>query len=62
MPLDLRMARDVLQRIAEKAGAKWLAIGTGFDAPDAKAVGLDHLNIRTVEWLAAEPPHERATP
>src|SRR6476661_2286599 len=60
VPLDLRMAPEVLQRLAEKADAKWLAIGSGFDAPDAKAAGLDHLNIRTVEALAAEPPHERS--
>ena len=60
VPLDLRMAPEVLQRLAEKADAKWLAVGTGFDAPDPKAAGLDHLNIRTVEALAAEPPHERS--
>src|SRR3954452_7640113 len=34
VPLDLRMARDVLQRIAQSAGAQWLAIGTGLDAPN----------------------------
>ena len=60
VPLDLRMSPETLQRLAQKAGGKWLAIGTGFDAPDAKAAGLDHLNIRTVEALAAEPPFERA--
>jgi long-chain acyl-CoA synthetase len=61
VPLDLRMAPEVLQRIAERSGAQWLAIGTGFDAPDAEAGGLSHLNIRTVESLSAEPPHESAT-
>ena len=60
VPLDLRMSPETLQRLAEKSEAHWLAIGTGFDAPDAQAAGLDHLNIRTVEALAAEPPHERA--
>ena len=60
VPLDLRMAPEVLQRLAEKAEAKWLAIGTGFDAPDAAQAGLNHLNIRTVESLGADPPHERA--
>ena len=30
VPLDLRMAPDVLVRIAQSAGAQWLAIGTGF--------------------------------
>ena len=43
VPLDLRMAPDVLQRIAASAGATWMAIGTGFDAPDPQAAGLEHL-------------------
>jgi long-chain acyl-CoA synthetase len=60
VPLDLRMAPEVLQRIATASGAEWLAIGTGFDAPDAQAGGLSHLNIRTVESLSADPPHENA--
>jgi len=60
VPLDLRMAPDVLQRIANSAGAEWLALGTGLDAPDPEEGGLTHLNSRTVEWLAAEPAHENA--
>ncbi|HYI21056.1 MAG TPA: AMP-binding protein [Candidatus Limnocylindrales bacterium] len=60
VPLDLRMAPDVLQRIANSAGAEWLALGTGLDAPDPEEGGLEHLNSRTVEWLAAEPAHENA--
>jgi long-chain acyl-CoA synthetase len=60
VPLDLRMAPDVLQRIARSAGAQWLAMGTGFDAPDAQQGGLEHLNIRTVEWLASPPAHQNA--
>jgi long-chain acyl-CoA synthetase len=60
VPLDLRMAPDVLRRIADSAGAQWLAIGTGFDAPDAEAGGLAHLHIRTVESFSADPPHENA--
>ncbi len=60
VPLDLRMAPDVLQRIANSAGAEWLALGTGLDAPDPEDGGLEHLNSRTVEWLAAEPAHENA--
>ena len=60
VPLDLRMAADVLQRIAQKSEAKCLAVGTGLDAPDPQAGGLDHLNIRTVDWLAADPAHENA--
>jgi long-chain acyl-CoA synthetase len=61
VPLDLRMAPEVLQRIANASGAQWLAIGTGFDAPDAQSGGLSHLNIRTVESLSADPPHENAS-
>jgi long-chain acyl-CoA synthetase len=60
VPLDLRMAPEVLRRIADSAAAKWLAIGTGFDAPDAQAGGLAHLQIRTIESLSADPPHQRA--
>src|SRR5512141_3531519 len=60
VPLDLRMAPEVLQRIALKSEARFLTVGTGLDAPDPQAGGLDHLNIRTVDWLAAEPAHENA--
>jgi long-chain acyl-CoA synthetase len=60
VPLDLRMAPDVLRRIADSAGAQWLAIGTGFEAPDAEVGGLAHLHIRTVESFSADPPHENA--
>src|SRR5687767_14665030 len=35
VPLDLRMAPDVIQRIVDKAGAHYLDVGTGLDAPDA---------------------------
>ncbi|MGI8928589.1 MAG: AMP-binding protein, partial [Candidatus Limnocylindrales bacterium] len=61
VPLDLRMAPDVIQRIAEKSDAKWLALGTGYDAPDPAAAGLDQLAIRTVEWLTADPAHQSAS-
>src|SRR3954454_3022218 len=60
VPLDLRMARDVVQRIAQSAGARWLAVGTGLDAPNPADGGLEHLNIRTVEWLASPPAHQNA--
>ena len=60
VPLDLRMAPDVLQRIAASADAHWLAVGTGLEAPDPQNGGLAHLNVRTVDWLAAEPAHENA--
>jgi long-chain acyl-CoA synthetase len=60
VPLDLRMAPEVLRRIADKAGARWLALGTGPDAPDLHVGGLDHMDTRTVEALVADPPHENA--
>ncbi len=58
VPLDLRMAPEVLQRIAAKADTRWLIIGTGLDAPDPKAAGLDHLDVRTLDYLAADPSED----
>src|SRR5687767_914699 len=61
VPLDLRMAPDVIRRIAEKADTKWLIVGSGYDAPDPGAAGLDHFTIRTVEWLVSDPAHQSAS-
>ncbi|HUR16363.1 MAG TPA: AMP-binding protein [Candidatus Limnocylindrales bacterium] len=61
VPLDLRMAPDVIARIAERSDATWLAVGTGLDAPDPGAAGLGDLQIRTVEWLTADPAHQSAS-
>jgi long-chain acyl-CoA synthetase len=61
VPLDLRMAPDVVRRITEKSDASWLAIGSGYDAPDPAEVGMDHLGIRTVEWLVSDPAHQSAS-
>jgi len=58
VPLDLRMAPAVLERIADRADTSWLAIGTGQDAPDAAAGGLDHLELMTIDELTAEPAPE----
>ena len=55
VPLDLRMSPDAIERIAEKADARRLAIGTGRDAPDPREAGLEHFPTSTVEDLAAEP-------
>ncbi len=60
VPLDLRMAPEVLRRIADSAGARYLAIGTGFDAPEPEGSGLEHLSIHTVEWLSSPPAHQNA--
>ena len=59
-PCDARPAGGLLRRLAERSGAGWLAIGTGFDAPDVEEAGLSHLNSRTIEALSADPPHQRA--
>ena len=55
VPLDLRMSADAVTRIAERSGARALAVGTGRDAPDPREAGLTHLPARTFADLAAEP-------
>lgn len=55
VPLDLRMASDVLRRIAVRAETTHLAIGTGLDAPDPEANGLAHLTRHTLGELTADP-------
>jgi long-chain acyl-CoA synthetase len=55
VPLDLRMSPDAIERIAEKAEATRLAIGTGRDAPDPREARLERFPTSTVEDLAAEP-------
>jgi long-chain acyl-CoA synthetase len=55
VPLDLRMSPDAIARIAERSGAKHLAIGTGRDAPDPRDAGLEHFPTTTVEALAGDP-------
>jgi long-chain acyl-CoA synthetase len=55
VPLDLRMASDVLRRIAVRAETHHLAIGTGHDAPDVEAAGLDYLMRHTLDELTTEP-------
>ncbi len=55
VPLDLRMSPDAVEKIAEKADPKWLAIGSGRDAPDPRDARLEHFPTSTVEDLAAEP-------
>ncbi len=40
VPLDLRMAPEVVERIAARADTRYLAIGTGRDAPDPREVQL----------------------
>ena len=55
VPLDLRMAPDAIDRIAAKAEASRLAIGTGRDGPDPREAGLERSPTSTVETLASSP-------
>lgn len=61
VPLDLRMAPSVLARLAERARTRFLALGTGHDAPDPVAGGLAHLEIVTLDALTADPDPADAT-
>jgi long-chain acyl-CoA synthetase len=58
VPLDLRMAPEVIERIAARAETTWLALGTGRDAPDVRDVELPTMVMRTVHALVAEPGAE----
>ena len=55
VPLDLRMAPDAIERIAARAEARHLALGTGRDAPDPREARLETLPTTTVDRLAAPP-------
>ncbi|MGH2465936.1 MAG: AMP-binding protein [Candidatus Limnocylindrales bacterium] len=55
VPLDLRMAPETIERIAARADASRLAIGTGRDSPDPRDARLENFATSTVDALAAEP-------
>ena len=55
VPLDLRMAPDAIERIAARAEAKRLLIGTGRDAPDPREAGLGSFPTTRLDELVAEP-------
>jgi long-chain acyl-CoA synthetase len=55
VPLDLRMAPDAIERIAARADAKRLIIGTGRDAPNPHDAGLDNFPTTPLGALTAEP-------
>ena len=61
VPLDLRMGPEVVGRIADRAEARWLAIGTGRDAPNPREAGLARFQTRTVSLLTGDPAHEPAS-
>jgi len=55
VPLDLRMGNGVIERISGRAETKWLAVDSGYDAPDPSEHGLDHFEVRQLEELTADP-------
>ena len=55
VPLDLRMAPDAIGRIAQRAEARRLVVGTGRDAPDPAAAGLHEVPTTTLGELTADP-------
>ncbi len=54
VPLDLRMTPGVIDRISARADTKWLAVDSGYDAPDPSEVGLDHFTVWKLEELVAD--------
>jgi long-chain acyl-CoA synthetase len=55
VPLDLRMAPDAIERIAARADAGRLVVGTGRDAPDPREAGLGTFPTTLLHELIAEP-------
>ena len=55
VPLDLRMAPDAIERIARRADAKRLIVGSGRDAPDPADAGLADIAMTRLDTLTAEP-------
>lgn len=54
VPLDLRMAPDAIERIAERADAKRLVLGTGRDAPDPREARLEAFPTSRLDELTAD--------
>jgi long-chain acyl-CoA synthetase len=55
VPLDARMAPDTVRRIVDRSGAVHLVLGSGKDASDPAAVGLEGFPTSIVEGLSADP-------
>jgi long-chain acyl-CoA synthetase len=55
VPLDLRMSPDAVETIVRASGARHLVLGTGRDAPDARAARLTDFPTTTVDDLVAVP-------
>lgn len=54
VPIDLRMTRPVIERIAGITEATTIAVDDGFDAPDPAEVGLEDLRILKLSDLTAD--------
>jgi long-chain acyl-CoA synthetase len=54
VPLDLTMAPDAIGRVAARAEAKRLIIGTGRDAPDPAEAGLTQFPTTRLDVLTAD--------
>ncbi|HSL33405.1 MAG TPA: AMP-binding protein [Candidatus Limnocylindrales bacterium] len=54
VPLDLAMAPDAISRIAARADAKRLILGTGRDAPDPAEAGLQQFPTTLLDALTAD--------
>jgi long-chain acyl-CoA synthetase len=55
VPLDLRMSSGAIERIAARADARRLVLGTGRDTPDPADACLEHFPSSKVDELAADP-------
>ena len=55
VPIDLRMTREVIERIASITETTSLAVDEGFDAPDPASAGLEGMDIHKLANLTAEP-------
>jgi long-chain acyl-CoA synthetase len=55
VPLDLRMSRDAITNIRERAVPSHLLVGTGRDAPDPEAMGIADLPATGIDDLSADP-------
>jgi long-chain acyl-CoA synthetase len=55
VPIDLRMTKAVVERIASVAEVGRLAVDEGYDAPDPAEVGLEGMDIHKLAELTADP-------
>jgi long-chain acyl-CoA synthetase len=54
VPIDLRMTRPVIERIAALTEATTIAVDDGYDAPDPAEAGLDSLRVQRLAELTAD--------